>query len=207
MTLTNMRNRLRIDLHDEDPSAYRWTDPQLDRHLGRTTRELSAAHPRPDVATIRIGSDGFTLSIASLEDLVRVEAVEYPVGENPPSFVDFSLRGSILTLLTAGRPGADAPAKVHYGRLHTLDANESTIPPHLEELVITGAAGFAAMDWSGHAINSINVGGPQTWRHFLEWGQTKLAHFRQGLADLSRRTTLRVRRLQRPLHPTIGGRS
>lgn len=206
MTLTEMRNRLRIDLHDNDSANYLWTDAQLNRHLGRALRELSAAHPRPDVATIQTGPDGRSVSLATLTDLVRVEAVEFPVGEIPPSYVDYSLRGAALTLLTYEPLGPNQSVKVHYGRLHTLDADSSTIPPHLEELVIAGAAGYAAMDWSVHAINSINLGGPDTWRHFLVWGQEKLAHFRQGLADLSRRAGLRVRRLYRPAHqPTAGG--
>ncbi len=207
MTLTEMRNRLRIDLHDEDSSDYRWTDAQLDRHLGRALRELSAAQPRPDVTTIQTGADGITLSLATQTELVRVDAVEFPVGESPPSYVDFFLRGATITLLTGERPDAGEAVKVHYGRLHTLNATTSTIASHLEELVLTGAAGYAAMDLSGHAINSINVGGPHTWRHFLEWGQENLARFHQGLSDLSRRTSMRVRRLNRPLHQPAGGRS
>ena len=83
MNLSEMRSRLRIDLHDEDSANNRWTDNQLDRHLGRAVRELSAAQPRPDVATIQTGSDGRTVSLASLADLVRVEAVEYPRGRKP----------------------------------------------------------------------------------------------------------------------------
>ena len=206
MTLTEMRNRLRIDLHDNDSANYVWTDDQLDRHLQRAMRELSAVQPRPDVATIQTGSDGRSLPLSTLADLVRVEAAEFPIGESPPSYVDFSLRGAALTLLTYEPPGPNQSAKVYYGRLHTLDDAASTIPPHLEELLLAGAAGYAAMDWSVHAINSINLGGPDTWRHFLVWGQEKLAHFRQGLADLSRRTSLRVRRLYRPIYqPTAGG--
>ena len=104
MNLSEMRSRLRIDLHDEDSANYRWTDNQLDRHMGRAVRELSAAQPRPDVATIRTGSDGRMVSLASLPDLVRVEAVEYPVDESPPSYVDFGLRGPDLTLLVEEGP-------------------------------------------------------------------------------------------------------
>ena len=205
MTLTEMRNRLRIDLHDADSTGYIWTDAQLDRHLGRAVRELSAAQPRPDVATIRTGADGRSVPLATLADLVRVEAAEFPLGESPPSYVDYSLRGDALFLLTYEPPGPNASVNVHYGRLHTLDADSSTIPPHLEELVLTGAAGYAAMDWSVHAINSINLGGPDTWQHFLVWGQEKLAQFRLGLASLSRRTSLRARRLYTPAHVPVGG--
>ena len=205
MNLMEMRSRLRVDLHDEDATDYRWTDDQLDRHLGKAVRELSTALPSADAATIQTESDGRTVSLATLSDLVWVDAVEYPANESPPSYVDFNLRGHTLTLLSEEAPGSRQLVKVHYGRMHTLDATSSTIPPHLEELVLSGAAGFAAIDWSGHAINSINLGGPQTWHHFLVWGQEMLNHFRQGLADLSRQTSLRVRRLYRPTNQSRDG--
>ena len=205
MNLSEIRTRLRIDLHDEDSTNYLWTDAHLDRHLERAVRELSAAQPHPDAATIQTESDGRTVPLTSLTDLVRVEAVEFPIGESPPTHAGYSLRGANLFLLTAETPKPGTSVKVLYGRLHTLDATTSTIPPHLEELVLAGAAGYAAMDKSGHAINSINAGGPHTWQHFLVWGQDKLAHFRQGLANLSRRTSLRVHRLYRPIYPPIDG--
>ena len=202
-----MRNRLRIDLHDNDPAIYIWTDDLHDSHLQRAMRELNAVQPQPDVATIQTGSDGRSVPLATLTDLVRVEAVEFPLGESPPSYVDYSLQGAALTLLTYEPLGANQSVKVHYGRLHTLNETDSTIQPHLEELVLAGAAGYASLDWCVHAINSINLGGPDTWRHFLVWGQEKLAHFRQSLAALSRRTSLCVRRLYRPVYqPTVGGR-
>ena len=96
--------------------------------------------------------------------------------------LDFRHRGATLDLIGPEEsPGSDESVKVLYGRLHTLDDTTSTIPPHLEELALSGAAGYAAMDWSGHAINSINTGGPDTWRHFLVWGQEKLVVLPPGV--------------------------
>ena len=195
MDLTVMRSRLRIDLRDEDSTSYRWSDSQLDRHVGHALRELSAAQPRPRAAVLRTTGAGRSVSLASLTDLVRVEAVEFPVDEYPTAYVGFSVREDSLAMAVDDAPAAGQEVKVYYGQLHTLDAAASTLPPHLEELLAAGAGGYAAMDLSGHAINRINLGGPETWRHYLVWGQEKLAYFRQGLANLSRRTSLRVRRL------------
>ena len=55
---------------------------------------------------------------------------------------------------------------VYYGKLHKLDANSSTIPSSLEELVAIGAEGYAALEWSSFATNRVNVGGAEVWRHY-----------------------------------------
>ncbi len=197
MNLTVMRSRLRIDLRDEDSTNYRWSNSQLDRHVGHALGELSAAQPRPRTAVLRTTAAGRSIPLSSLTDLVRVESVEYPVGNYPTDYVGFSVREGSLAMMVDAAPAAGQEVRVFYGQLHTVDAASSTLPPHLEELLAAGAGGYAAMDLSGHAINSINLGGPETWRHYLVWGQEKLAYFRQGLANLSRRTSLRVRRLYR----------
>jgi hypothetical protein len=129
-----------------------------------------------------------------------VEAVEYPVGRYPPSYAPFSLWEGVLTLLVDSTPGDAEDVKVYYGKLHTLDAVTSTLPPHLEDLVAAGAAGYAAVEWASFATNRVNVGGEAVWRHYLTWGQQRLAYFHQKLNKLSRRGSLRARRFYMPAH-------
>ncbi len=45
MNLTEMRDRLRKDLHDEDPQNQRWTDAELDRHIQRAVSDFSLSVP------------------------------------------------------------------------------------------------------------------------------------------------------------------
>jgi hypothetical protein len=188
-----MRTRVRRDLHDEDPANQRWTDDELDRHVERAVRELSLAIPLEARATLTT-----SVSLASLSDLVAVEAVEYPVDMYPPSYIPFSLWANTLTLLVDARPPGDESVNVYYGQMHTLDASSSTIPPHLEELVASGAAAYAALEWASFATNRINVGGQDVWRQYLTWGQERLAVFSQALAKHSRRNAVRVRQLYTP---------
>ena len=141
------------------------------------------------------------LSIASLSDLVVIEAVEYPVAKYPPSYVRFSVWGNTLTLLIDQVPGDGEEVYIYYGQLHILDASGSTIPSPVEDLVATGAAGYAAVEWASFATNRVNVGGDETWRNYLIWGQDRLAAFMQGLARHSRKNAVRVRRLYRPYEP------
>jgi hypothetical protein len=130
-----------------------------------------------------------------------VEAVEYPVGQYPPSYAPFSIWGDTLTLLVDATPLAAQDVHVYYGKLHTLDATTSTIPTALEDVVATGAAAYAALEWATFATNRVNVGGPDVWRQYLVWGQERLAAFVRELARHGRRAGVRVRRLYRPAAP------
>jgi len=193
-----MRTRVRRDLHDEDPANQRWTDDELDRHIERAVRELSLAIPLEAKATPTTSEGSRDISLASLSDLVAVEAVEYPVDNYPPSYIPFSLWAGTLTLLVDATPPGGQSVNVYYGEMHTLDATTSTIPPHLEELVATGASAYAALEWASFATNRINVGGQDVWRQYLTWGQERLAVFSRALAKHSRRNAVRVRRLYTP---------
>ena len=201
MDLTTMRALVRRDLHDEDAANYRWTNDELDRHVARAVKELSLAAPLEAKATLTTAEGSRDLSLASLTGLVVVEAVEYPVGEYPPSYAPFSVWGDVLTLLVDATPLAAQDVHVYYGRLHTLDAGTSTIPARLEDVVATGAAAYAALEWASFATNRVNVGGPDVWRQYLVWGQERLAAFARELARHGRRAGVRVRRLYRPGGP------
>jgi len=198
VNLSEMRTRVRQDLHDEDPTNQRWTDDELDRHIERAVRELSLAISLEAKASPSTSEGSRDISLASLSDLVAVEAVEYPVDKYPPSYVPFSLWAGTLTLLVDATPPGGQSVNIYYGKMHTLDATTSTIPPHLEELVATGAAAYAALEGASFATNRINVGGQDGWRQYLTWGQERLAVFSRALAKHSRRNTVRVRRLYTP---------
>jgi hypothetical protein len=195
MTLNDMRSRIRKDLHDEDSQNYRWTDSELNRHIDHAVRELSLSCPLEAKATLSTTAGSRDLSLSSLTDLVEIEAVEYPVGNYPPSYVRFSVWADTLTLLIDSLPGDAEDAYVYYGKLHTLNADSSTIPAKLEDLVALGAAAYAAIEWASFATNRVNLGGAETWRNYLTWGQDRLADFMKGLAKHSRKNTVRVRQL------------
>jgi hypothetical protein len=196
-----MRARLRIDLHDEDVANYRWTDTELDRHILRALREFSLALPLEAKATLATTPGSRDLSIASLTDLVAIEAVEYPAGLHPPSFVRHSVWLSTLTLLTDAEPAGAEDVVVYFTRLHTLDASSSTVPARYEDMIAEGAAGYAAVEWSSFSTNRVNAGGQAVWRDYLAWGRERLAAFQRDLARHGRRNAVRVRRLYVPAEP------
>jgi hypothetical protein len=131
-----------------------------------------------------------------------VEAVEYPVGEFPKSYQRFALWGDKLTLLGDEVPDG-ANACIYYGKVHTLDASSSTIPTKHEDLLATGAGGYAAIEWAVYAINRVSVGGNPTPSEFLTWGNERLNYFRQELKRLGRRNRVRISSLYKPYYPVV----
>ncbi len=198
MNLTEMRDRLRQDLHDEDATNERWTDAELDRHIQRTVREFSLSVPLEAKTTLTTTPDSRDLSIAGLADLVAIEAVEHPVGDYPPAYVPYSVWLSTLTMLVDSAPGSAEDVNVYHTKLHTLNATTSTLPAQFEDVVATGAGAYAALEWASFATNRVNVGGQDVWRDYLTWGQQRLAEFQKALARHGRRNAVRIRRLYRP---------
>lgn len=202
MNLADMRTLVRRDLHDEDTANYRWTDNELNRHIAHAVKDLSEAVPSEQRATKATTSGSREISLATLTDRIMVEAVEYPVNQFPRHYQRFSLWADTLTLLGDEIPDG-SNAYIYYGKLHILDATSSTIPAMYEDLVATGAAGYAATEWAVYAINRVNVGGTPTPAELLAWGQEKLNYFRQELKRLGRRNRVRVRSLYRPYYPLV----
>ena len=123
-----------------------------------------------------------------------VEAVEFPIDDYPPRYQRFSIWGDILTIVSGSEPDG-SNCRVYYGTLHTLDAQGSTLPGKHEDLVATGAGGYAALEWAAHAINRVNVGGTNVSKEFRLWGSERLAVFQEALNRLGRRQRVRVQRL------------
>jgi hypothetical protein len=202
MNLSEMRTIIRRDLHDEDAANYRWTDDELDRHIAHAVKDFSEYLPYEQRATKATTTGSRELDISSLSNRVMVEAVEYPVERFPQSYQRFCLWGDTLTLLGTEIPDG-SNCYIYYGQLHTLDTNSSTIPARHEDLVATGAAGYAAVEWAAYATNRVNVGGTNTPGDWLTWGQARLKFFQEELRRLGRRNRARVRTLYRPYYPVV----
>lgn len=206
MDLPTLRARVRRDLRDEDPTNERWSDDELDRHIQRAVQELSLAAPLEAAVTLQTTAGSRDLDLSSAGGRVSVDAVEHPVGQYPPSYVQFSLWADTLTLLVERVPGAGEDVNVRYSRLHTLDDATSTLPQALEDVAGTGAAAYAALEWASFATNRVNVGGADTWRQYHTWAQERLAAFHKALAKHGRERRLRAGRLYLPAGGTLGER-
>jgi hypothetical protein len=199
MTLNEMRTLVRCDLRDKDETNYRWTDDELDRHISHAVKELSAAIPLEQTAAVATVNGSRELDISGLADRIAIQAVEYPVDRFPIKYRRFSVWGNTLTLADGEIPDG-GNARIYYDRLHTLDNEDSTIPVHLDELIVSGACGYAAVEWAAFAINRVNTGGSTTPQEFLSWGKAKLDSFRSGLKRMGRKNRLRIRQMYKPYY-------
>jgi len=202
MNLAEMRTIVRRDLHDEDDTNYRWTNDELDRHIAHAVKDFSEAIPYEQKATKATTSGSRELDISTLTDRIMVEAIEYPVAQFPRKYQRYSLWTDTLTLLGDEVPDG-SNAYIYYGKLHTIGAEGSSIPTKHEDLVATGAGGYAAVEWAAYTINRVNVGGAITPREFLIWGREKLGYFKAELKRLGRRNRVRVRSLYEPYYPPV----
>ncbi len=201
MNLFDIRALVRRDLKDEDSNNYRWTDGELDRHIAHALAEVSQAAPVEAVATLATTSGSRDIDISSLSEHIMVQAVEYPVDKFPREYQRFSLWADTLTLLGDKVPdGSDA--KIYYGSRHTLDAESSTLPATMEDLLVIGAEGFACLEWASFSVNRVNIGGADTAGQFEAVGQARLNFFRKELRRLGRNNRVRLNRLYVPTeHP------
>lgn len=193
-TIADLRERLRIDLHDE--SAARWQDDVLDRHLQRAAAALSLAWPREVTSVLQATPGSRDIDIASLAGLVRVRAVAYPAQLYPPSFVPFSVYAGTLSMHLDEAPSLAEDVAVHWGGLHVVDEAGSTLPAAAEDIVVMGAAGYAAVEWASFATNRANIGGREAGHDYLTWGEHQLKRFDAALGRLGDRGRVRTSRLQ-----------
>lgn len=202
MTLTDMRTNVRRDLHDEDAANYRWTDDELDRHIARGLKEFSEAIPLEQKATLATTASSRVISITSLTNRIMVETVEYPVGQFPKQYQRFASWNDTLTLLGSEIPDG-SNCYIYYGKMHTLDGASSTIPAQHEDLVATGAAGYAALEWGVYSINKVNTGGDKAPGEWMEWGKELINRFRSELKRLGRKNRVRTKQLYTPYNPPV----
>ncbi len=191
MNLTEMTALVRRELKDENSADYRWTAEELEGHINHAVNELSLNCPLESCVALDTVNGSRDIDVSSLTARTGIRAVEFPTGLTPPRYQRFSLWGDTLTLLGEDVPdGSDC--MVYFTQVHTLDEAGSTVPAHFEALVACGACGYAAVAWAGYAVNRVNTGGTDVSRDWLQWGNEKLASFREDLRRHGSRNAVRI---------------
>jgi len=73
---------------------------------------------------------------------------------------------------------------VFCAKLHTLTEDTTTLTPQLEELLVVGAAGEAAVNRARDLIDAVPAGGAGTPTRMEAWGQRRLEKFDRGLLEI-----------------------
>jgi hypothetical protein len=196
--LATIRADVRKDLHDEDATAYRWADGVLDRHIKRAVREYSFYNPLEKKDNLVTAPGSRELGIAGLTPLIRVVAVEWPTGEYPPAYVPFSTWGDTLILDVDAAPAGTENVSVYWHKVHSINGTV-TFPPTDDDLIATGAAGFAALEWASFSTNRVNVGGEHVWGRYIDFAQQRLKDFYDQLRRLPAANRLRSGRFYTPV--------
>jgi len=199
--LLGLLPQLRCELGHEDAANERWTDAELARHLLRAADNLSDAWPdeRETLLTTTPGSRD--ISISTLDELVRIEAVEFPIGVWPPEYVQFQTWGATLTLMLDAAPPAAAGVNIFWGRRHRIESRTSTVPIQAEETLLLGAGAYALLEQAQLPINRINVSGAGAEEDFKRQGEERLRQFRQQLRRFGNRARVRTSQLYTPAQP------
>lgn len=196
-SLATIRADVRKDLHDEDASAYRWTDAVLDRHIKRALQEYSHASPIEQKTALTTEADSRDVDVSSLTPRIRIIAAEYLTGEYPPAYVPFLLWGDTVTLDLTGEPSGTPSVNVYWHKEHSVNGSV-TFPSSHDSIVATGAAGYAALEWASFATNRVNTGGDNVWGMYMDFANVRLQAFRDQLRQLPAANTLRTARLYSP---------
>ena len=194
VTLSEVRERVRQDLSDTE--AERWPDEQLDRHIEHALNELSLSIPQELSEAMATAEGSRDLAVDGLAGLIEVEAIEFPIGDFPPTYIGFGSWGGTLSLHLEPEPdGSDV--KVYYTALHTLDDEESTLPDQIVDVLVTGASAYAALELASGTTERLNLDAAATEK-YAAWSRARLTAFRQLLHTYGRKNRVRGRRLYVP---------
>ncbi len=197
--LSDLRNHIRKDLHDEDTDNYRWTDAVLNRHIERALAEFSAAWPRTATTTIAASAGVREYDLSAIADLnnrpTALLAVEWPYSASapayPPGFIPFRVFANWLYLLADAAPAAGDVIRVWYALPHLLTESVKTLAPDDEPVVELGAAAYAALERESYAAERITPSG-RTAEEYRSWGERALQRFQAQLEDRRRQSVLAV---------------
>jgi len=194
-TLADVREFVRVEL-GEASGGESWSDTELDRHIVRALEELSAAWPRETTVLVAATPGSRDLDLSGIDGLVDVEAAEYPAGAYPPAYVPFGRWEDVLSLHVEREPdGGDA--RLFILVRHVLDGAGTTLSAFQVELVVSGAAAYAAIERSAAMANQLVTGAGAPER-FAAYGRARLTAFRQLLHQYGRKNRVRGRRLYVP---------
>ena len=199
-TIDAVRARLRVDLDDLDPTAYRWADAELDRHINHALNDLSRATPREIRTTLQTTIASRDVWLLSLEPRLGVSRVEYPAGNYPPTYVRFSLWGSLLTIQTDA-PTAVEDLTVFWLAPHVLDQSGSSLDGPLVDILLDGAASYAASQLASYTADRVSSGGPTVDKDYASYANRKMQAFRAALKHLGPAASLRATTLYTPAEP------
>ena len=192
MNLVEMTARVREDLQDTDSQNYRWTDDEVEGAILRAVDEYSIHAPIQQQSDIATTNDNNELVISSLSGILKVEAVEFPLGETPRHLQHIDYWAGKLYMQ---EKGDGSNARVRWLKKHTLAAGSTTIPVEHDEILVLGATGYLAMSASANTVDRAFIAGHYGTTSYKAWGIERLKRYDMRLRQVDQANRVTQRQL------------
>jgi len=185
--LSAIRAVVRQFLNDEFVSGteYEFKDDELNLYIGKILGKVSQRRPYQVKETVV--SDGTReVDLSDIEDLLLPDSivkVEYPTGNEPPTFCDFSIFGSTLRFDDV-TPTSGENIYLYCEKVHQLTetVSECTLTSVMEDVLIEGAIASAAQSWCNRMRNQIV---PQSYNWHKAWANEQFLIYQNSLDDIT----------------------
>jgi hypothetical protein len=192
MDLTEMTARVREDLKDTDSQNYIWSDAEIGAAIDRAVTEYSLHAPIQQQDDIATTAGDRELDISSLIGLLKIESVEFPIGQSPKYMQHIEYWGGHLYMQEEG-DGTDA--RVRWLTKHSLTAESTTIPAEHEEIIVLGATGYLAMSASAYVVDRATIAGRYGTLNYQLWARERLRRYDQVLKQVAQANRVTSRQL------------
>jgi hypothetical protein len=178
-----MRARVREDLQETDPLNYRWVESAVDGAIQRIVAEYSLHSPieqQTDITTVYGEAE---LDISALSGLLKIESIEFPMGQTPKYFQTFNYWAGHLSMTDEGD---GTTARVKWLKKHTLAVGSTTIPTEHDEIIVLGATGYLAMSASANTVDRAFIAGHYGTTSYKAWGIERIKRYDEKLREIAR---------------------
>jgi hypothetical protein len=202
LSLPNLRTHIRNMLGD--PGSNRYTNSHIDEALRRALQDFSQVIPNITSGSITLTTAGRTQDLSALSGLRTILAVQYPYD---PADTEANYHDEYYFRVSSGSPmitiqGSNIPhigdsISFTYTTAHSVETLDSavinTVPTHYETVLVTGAAGYAAIFRSSYVSEAFGSRASDM-NQLLSWGNQLMVNFR-AMLDECRTTPLTQQRL------------
>ena len=197
LTLSTLRDRVELALQDSTNTT--WATGDIDEAITTALDQYTNASPAAAISSETLSSDGRQIDLTSYDTLIAVLRVWWDYDsadpDHPPKWRDFELwPNSILFINDPEEPKSGDVVHFWWTKRHTLNglrgSAATTFPGSADSLMVTGAAGYAALQRSIEIAGDLSVDG---WVHkrLRDWGEAMVDKFETALADISAKDAAR----------------
>ncbi len=165
----------RISTALNDPATAIWGTATIGSQMELDIRLMSDYIPQMAKATVAFAGTARELSLASIDDLLEVEMVEFPIDKHPRRYVNFSERGSSV-ILDDYLPSVSSSdtAYIWYSAPHTVSGTATnTLKANEEAVLVDLVAAHLLQNISRDRREGINTGGGEVDTKYLSDGNRR----------------------------------